>query len=569
MADLKLRYGGKEFNVITDSIGNRTPCPLVTIDATANKDGDGNVLSIVNTINLSSTIVGSSFSGCVSSYSGVIDFFSDNIKQGKVLQILCENNVLVEFSGTYFNAGSAKDSSNNWVISIPWTVSLESVSSPRQGDGLITSFDESWTIEPIEEVSYYNVSSTGSYYGPGSISNNRYPLAEPPSSSEGEITKLSKAFNISNYLQYRVSHKVSAVGKTLDFGDVNNPVDPNNRSQAYAQAAKWVLNRANGAYLTSVNNGLSVNGLNLYNHIRSVETSVSAGSYNLTDTWLALGTGVKYTEDFTWEVTTDDKYIKTVTMQGTIRGLELATVGPVIFPDVAMTGNIAGNLKTYFPNQSSSNNKFNNAIDAYTKNIKPSLYQRASQALASVSPVPAGSVWINPTTSAVLNISPVSYTETLNANAGTVGYNVTYNSKPGAWIKGVLNSNITVTDTLAADQISDIFVLGRPLGPILEKVGKTKSERRLSMELVYPAPRNFEESHPQSTSCVINKSREEYQELEKLVDAFKPIAPTAFLTQSYGISTTGKVFETNNSQTWNPVEGRFTWDITWTYASGC
>jgi hypothetical protein len=562
MADLKLRYGGKDFSVITDSIMNRTPCPLVTIDASANKDGDGNILSIVNSINLNSTIVGNSFSGCVASYSGVIDFFSDNLKQGKTLQIICENTILAEFSGTYFNGGGAKDSSNNWVISIPWTVSLESVSSAKQGDGLITSFDESWTIEPVEEVSYYNISSTGNYYGPGTIPQNRYPLSQPPSLSAGEITSLSKTFNISNFLQYRVSHKVSAVGKTLDFGNINNPVDPNNRSQAHAQAAKWVLNRANSAYLNSSNNGLSVNGLNLYNHIRSINTSISAGSYDLTDTWLALATGINYTEEFTWEVSTDDKYVKTVTMQGTIKGLESAKDNPVIFPDVAMTGNITSNLKNYFPNQTSANNKFNNAIKAYNSNIKPTLYQRASQALSSVSDVPVGSTWIKPTTP-VLNISPLSYTESLNANAGTVGYSVVYNSKPGAWIKGALNTNITVTDTLSTDQIAEIFVLGRPLGPILEKVGKTKSERRLSVEVLYPAPRTYAEG------ASYMKDSQRFQELSNMVYSFKPLLATMFFNTDYHNTTSGKIFETTNTQAWNPIEGRFTWDITWAYASGC
>jgi len=572
MANITYNYGGSTFNVITDSVLNATPTPLMTISTNPMKDFDGNVLSYKSTISLDGLIFGNNTSGCLKSYSGIINFFSDTNKQGKSFQVYCDAALILEFSGTYFNSANAEKSNNNWVTTIPYSLSLESIYSNDVSNGLIESFDESWTVEPLDEVAYYNSTTNSRIY---EFNNSSVSIAQPPSLTQMNI--LSTGYNITNFLQYRISHKISAVGHTLDTGS--------SRSQAYAQAAKWVLNKANSVYTSSsspsgigIYNAATSEGLRLYNHMRTIDSTISAGTYSLSDTWLALGTGVKYTEDFTWEISTDDKTIKTVTVQGTIKGLEEASAGFSVFPDVAMTGNISGLFKKNFGNQTSSNNKYFNALGSYVSGVKPFLYQRASQALSSVPnpSAPAGRSlpvqWIG-TTPSPLNITPISYSETLNPIAGTVSYNVSYNNKPGAWLSGVLSSVITVTDNMASDQIADVFVLGRPLGPILEKVGNSKSERRVNVEIVYPAPTGYNQAHPQSPDCVINKNRAEFKQLTQLIESFKPVAPVAFATltptSSYGISNTGVVFITSNNQVWSPMEGRFSWDISWVYSTGC
>lgn len=572
MANITYNYGGSTFNVITDSVLNATPTPLMTISTNPMKDFDGNVLSYKSTISLDGLIFGNNTSGCLKSYSGIIDFFSDTNKQGKSFQVYCDAALILEFSGTYFNSANAEKSNNNWVTTIPYNLSLESIYSKDVSNGLIESFDESWTVEPLDEVAYYNSTTNSRIY---EFNNGSVSTSQPPSLTQMNI--LSTGYNITNFLQYRISHKISAVGHTLDTGS--------SRSQAYAQAAKWVLNKANSVYTSSsspsgigIYNASSSEGLRLYNHMRTIDSTISAGTYSLSDTWLALGTGVKYTEDFTWEISTDDKTIKTVTLQGTIKGLEEASAGFSVFPDVAMTGNISGLFKKNFSNQTSSNNKYFNALGSYVSGVKPFLYQRASQALSSVPnpSAPAGRTlpvqWIG-TTPNPLNITPVSYSETLNPIAGTVSYNVSYNNKPGAWLSGVLSSVVTVTDNIASDQIAEAFILGRPLGPKLEKVGSSKSERRVNVEIVYPAPTGYNQAHPQSPDCVINKNRAEFRQLAQLIESFKPIAPVAFATlaptSSYGISNTGIVFTTSNNQVWNPMEGRFSWDISWVYSTGC
>lgn len=585
MPDVQIRYGGQIFNAVTDFLRTKTPCPLVNIDSNAERDVNGNVLVFKNTITLDGFVIGSNIQHSLSGYSGVVNFFSDPNKQSKTFEILCGNSVLLALSGTQFLSSTASKNENNWAITLPYTISLESVSAP---DPLIESYEDNWTIEPLEEVSYFSNSVPTPQYVLGASAS----TTEPPSSRD--ISTSSNNQSISNFLQYRITHRLSATGKTIDRTNTNNPnpgqgITTNNlKSLAHMEAAKWVMARANQSYLNNpgvnttgasgiiITNSTQPTGLRLYNHMRTIESSPGGGTYGITDTWLALGTGINYTEEFTWEISTDETFLRTVSLQGTIKGLESASSGYTVFPSGAMTGLITNNFADKFPIQTQANNKYANALSAYNSGIKPALYQRACMALASVSSgvtsqSPINRVWTGPRP-AILNIVPTNFTETLNPAAGTVTYSVVYNNKPGQWLSGVLSSTLSVADNNSSDQVAEIFVLGRALGPILEKVGKTKSERRLSLEVTYPIPTGFRESHPNSPLCVINKDRAEYNQLKSLVDAFKPVGATAFSTlvptSPYPVANQGQVFTTSDSSTWNPFEGRFSWDITWVYNTG-
>jgi hypothetical protein len=579
---VQIRYGGQIFNATTDFLRTTTPCPLVNIDTSAEKDVNGEILLLKNSINLEGFVIGSGLAHSLSGYSGVVAFFSDPSKQYKNFEILCNNTVLLTLSGTHFLNSSANQNENQWAVTLPYSISLESVSSPTNIS--IESYDDSWTIEPIAEVSYFNRNTVTPQYS-------LVPTASTSGSpSSTDLTVSSPSMNISNFLQYRITHRLNAVGKTIDRTNTNNPnpgqgITTNNlKSLAYMEASRWVMQRANQVYTTIANmtspsgimigNSTTPTGLKLYNHMRTIESSISAGSYGVTDTWIALGTGVKYTEEFTWEISTDEKFLKTVTLQGTITGLEEVDTGYTIFPSgYAMTGVVINNFPNNFSTQTVNNNKYANALSAYASGVKPSLYLRACQALASV-PNPTGQnnrSWISPSP-AILNITPLSYSETLNPAAGTIAYNVTYNNKPGQWLSGVLSSNLTVSDTNQSDVIAEVFVLGRVLGPILDKVGYSKTERKLNLEVTYPLPTGFRQSHPNSPECIIHKDRAEYKQLKSLIDAFKPVGASAFATlvptSPYPVAQQGQVFKTADNTTWNPFEGRFSWDITWVYNTG-
>jgi hypothetical protein len=578
---VSIRYGGEIFNNVSG-----TPTPLLSVTTSANTDINNNILSFKYALELEGMVIGTGLQSCLSKYSGIVNYFSNPQKQGQVFEVLCNGSPVVSYGGTSFKQSTADKSNNNWVVTLPYTISLESFVPASGVSGLIESFEDNWTIEPLEEV-YYTDYTKATPLNTLSSSAGSNSLDRPPSATI--LNASSQNISIKNTLQYRITHRLSAVGKAIDRTNTNNPaaggsaLTNNARSDAYIEAAKWVQSRLLEATKVS-GTGLSIapSNMYLYNHVRSIESNVSAGTYGVTDTWLGLPSGISFTEDFTWEISTDDKMIKTVSIQGTVKGLEsVNNSGYTIFPSSALTGTLSsGVLPVKFINQNEQNNRFACAISGYQNRVKPSLYERASLALSAVdkpTPTPAPStpvMWIGPSKWGRLNVTPVSYNETLSPIAGTVGYSVVYNNKPGSWISGALSSTMTVNDTNPADMVAEIFVLGRPLGPVLEKVGTTKSERKLSLEIVFPAPSGYKDSHPNSSECIIYKDGPTFKQIQSLVNSFKPINPNAFATftnvatSPYSVANQGQVFTTSNTTVWNPFEGRFSWDISWIYNSG-
>ena len=110
--------------------------------------------------------------------------------------------------------------------------------------------------------------------------------------------------------------------------------------------------------------------------------------------------------------------------------------------------------------------------------------------------------------------------------------------------------NITINDTLPGDLIAQLTVLGRANGPLLQSIG-TKSpalQRTLSIEAVV-AP---------STGCTASflLDARPTGDVDTLVSAIE-----ADLTGSYS-----QVFRTSDSSSWNPKNGRFSQNVTWTYS---
>jgi len=673
---VQIRYDGVVFpqEVKTDQLTARTPCPLISISTESNKDIDNNILYDRSTITLEGIILSSGKTDfLMSAYTGIINYFTNKDRQNSVFEIVCGTMTnstftatadgFIKFSGTSFVSANADKSNDNWYLTIPYTVVLESISSRTNPNRIIESYEDSWTIEPLEDISYYNIYANDistydtrnnlSYLSPGTNTTAAGQLRHntPPSAQLVNPSVSNTTGGLESNIQYRITHRVSAVGKPTKIINSNNPRiggsanTTNNYVTAYESAALWVTERVNNAIKMITNNsemsqyssptskptglilgakkeiafnlrnpGPNTMGLFLYNHVRSIESSPSAGSYGVTDTWLALGTGVKYTEEFTWEVSIDDRWIHTVSMNGTIKGLESvaqsninnitagisASQGYTVLPNVA-TGVVVGNegitanalIGTKFSNQNRATSKYENALQAYISGVKPYLYIRAGHALKTCDveqpnkPVNYSvnntnnfynnnnRSWFGPAMRP-LNIVPVTVNETFNPAAGTITYSISYDNRPACLLSGALNASVSVTDINSTDLVAEAFILGRPLGPVIEKVGSTKSERQLTIEAVYPQPTGFQSLHPQSPQCVIyhtkNDSSVEYKAIKNLVDAFKPVGAKAFSTfgsaAPYPLSDQGQVFKTADSETWSPFEGRYTRNITWIYNTG-
>ena len=561
--------------------------PLVTISREFLQDGAGTFIGINNKINLSGQI----------RPSGTQLGFTELMKREDRLRRLFSygaGDFEITKEGTPIFSGtnakvvsySTEKSDNNWVMSLGYSVDLEFYEPIVNPGGSysyrVSSVNEGWSLEPIDEDIYSLIAT---------------PASDPDPDSNGGQTE------IKNIPQFRLTRKLSAVGvansgfyshldKTrnnnseYNFRTIAGGQSPGN--DAYLQAKKWVDDRlklpfdstenANARYTTMLSNSTSTFGsmfasfsdLYLYNHTRNINYSITEGSYDISDSWLAMPTAVRFTEDFTIETSTDNKNIRSVRVQGTINGLQItngnlyATGVKVPYSGdgtIALTGyNING--ETY---NDIVGEKYNNAVSGWIYDVKPALYKRACLAINSSDRTQP---WYQSTPGLLppgnpafrqenaLNYIPISTSETHDIFNGTVGYNFEYNNVIKI-ISGVISESYKINTTGPADQIAEVFVLNRPIGPVLQNLAtKTSTTKSIEIELVVVPPTSIAGFSFDDPGCPVGYNTYIFNKCKEFIDAQYPL-----LTE-----ITGKiVIKKNDTYGWSPTDGRFTRNVEWLY----
>lgn len=586
------------------------PTPFITLDRQLNRTNTGALESITTTINLDGKIVKTT--GAPSGIEGVfgaIQQLKDLITKCDtgILDIKCNGNLLAQFSGIKVNSFNASKSEDNWVFTADYSIQLEVVEPGKTGEPPVANSSDSWSIEPIEDYLHFTIDRPVSKNTEGSENTRIAPLG-------------GSNFKFTNIPQFRVSHRVSAVGLNSSGipqqqnANQNNTLCPSglDPNLAYLNAKKWVEKRlafpfaGSGAYILGQNSigGSSAlpfgSSIFLYNHLRSINFSITEGSYEVNDNWLALASGVRYVEDFNIESSTSENYTTTVRIQGTVRGLETETTGllhtgltPAIgqtntgqlglsFSSGCGTGALTGaggssgtsgppagtgTLKCY---------KYENALDGWLDDIKPTLYTRACSIVnsrdrirdyvnpaASNPPVPP----INPifAKQTLLNVIPVSTTEGHSVLNGTISYSYEFNNKLNA-ISGTISQNITVTDDAPTDVIAETFVVGRELGPILQKMGKSSARKSVTVEVVVVPPSSIGHYPQTATQCPVYTGGYVYQTIDCIIEGLKPFGDRLCAVWPQTRSNiAGQVFLNSDTRNWNPGEGRYSRSVSWTY----
>lgn len=366
--------------------------------------------------------------------------------------------------------------------------------------------------------------------------------------------------------------------------------------------------------LTSLSDSLlpaafTASNMFLYNHTRSISIDVYSSTYETNDSWLAMPTGTLFTESYTVETTTSDSFIKTVTVAGTIQGLSIVPLGIMVGASgLQPTGTglnlgfstplISGASFTPYPalaipdvpNQASKNtlfqgSKYENALSGWLYDIKPYLYRRASITMNNsdrienyITPItdppipPNNPLYCKET---LLNPTPISTTENHDTRKGTLSYSCQYNNML-KMISGTISENITITNTSPADTVSETVIIGRAIGPILQKTGSTATKKTIAIELVVKPPSGITSSFVQFTGCPLYTGGYIYTTLNILIDGVKPFGlhpvpsnatrlfDSAFLAQK-AAKNAGIVFKTSDTDSWNPTSGRYTRTVEWTY----
>jgi len=612
------------------------PVPLVDLSTVFNRSEAGTLFSTTTKVTLNGKILrtsntvgtnpdGTGTAVILDASQKMTDLFSKDNGFG-TFQIKCGSNPIVEGCGVKVNSFNINKTNDNWIFSADYTIDLE-YSKPASSGYLIRAGSDSWSLEPMEEYVYASfardVTQKSEYHNPNLAptrlsapgasngSNNTSTTTLIPSpTNQGEPNPYGiSQLNFTNIPQFKLSRKISAEGITGPSG--TGCVQGN--VSAYLNAKNWVSERLAQPYSAGNNNNSGVHFASssistisnfdkifLYNHLRTINFSETAGSYEVNETWLAMPTGIKYVEDYTVEASTDERFVRTVRVQGSIKGLMIAqlpimsgvsglipTSGYIDLSFSKNNGASATNLSQGILNVSGSTNsydqnfygtKYENALSGWINDIKPYLYRRASYPInfekstddyvsltANPQPPPRNPTYCK---QKLLNIIPVSTNEGHDPRKGSISYSYEFNDK-FRFISGVLAENITINQTGPIDVINEAFVLGRRLGPVLQSLGaKTSSRKDLTFEIVVVPPSSFNGFMLSNSECPLYTGGTTYKTIQAIIEGFKPFGDrqsSVFGTFATRTNDTGQVFVSQDNSNWNPTEGRYTRTIGWVY----
>ena len=612
---VKVYYNGSGL----DDIGG--PVPMVDISRNFNRSEGGILFSTTTKATITGKIMrtdntsgvnpnGTGTAIILEAAQKMTDLFSQD---AGLFQIRCGSTNILEGSGVKINSFNLNKNTDNWIFSADYTIDLE-YTSPASGQ-YIKNASDAWSLEPMEEYVYAsfarNISQKSEYHNP------KLKPTAPLSTSVSTMVPAGTAgstmpfgsvdLNFINIPQFKISRRITAEGIPSGLGSG----DKSRNYTAYLNAKNWVASRLaepfggtygsggptfNSSAMSSIS---SFSNLFLYNHLRTTNFSELAGTYEVNETWLAMPTGIKYVEDYTVESSTDERFIRTVRVQGSVKGLMIAQLpimsgssglipnnSGIIDLSYSKSAGLGGSVTQHVPDLTGSvashdgqiyGNKYQNALSGWINDIKPYLYRRASSSInldnstedyipSTESPQPGAK---NPLycKQKLLNIIPISTNEGHDPRKGTISFSYEFNDK-FRFISGVLAENITVNQTGPVDVINEAFVLGRRLGPVLQSLGaKTSAKKDLTFEVIVVPPSSWKGFMLSNAECPLYTGGNTYKSIQTIIEGFKPFGDrqsSVFGTFSR-TNDTGQVYVSQDNANWNPTEGRYTRTVGWVY----
>lgn len=629
-------YNGQAIHDITG------PTPHLDISTSVERNNLGMTQSYNTKITLNGKIVRTGAQTDMISYGSGVGPVISGIKELQsvftsgepgVLEVFCKTNngantPIIAWTGCRLVNMTFPQSSDHWIFTSDYTIELEHISSAISGCS-VKSIVDSWSMEPIEDYIYsaakVKVTQKQEYHNPqlkptAPSSSNPQPQGTQTVGigGNGANPAAETDIDIISIPQYKISRTITAVGLPSGTGlesyttawllakaCVDSRLAQTYSGTNTAPSGMIVYDAPPGGSLSNIIPLLKGNGY-LYNYLKTTNFNIDEGSYEITETYLAMPTGIGYSEDYTVDMSTDDKYIGTVRVQGTVKGLSMMSLSAITgnggaAPSISGTGtknkyanidltngtgllegtfspapNILDNMLTS-ANTQLSKSRYLNAVSGWVNDIKPYLYRRACIAmnskdrnLAYINPANSNSPPNNPTYSYqnVLNIIPVNTSETHDPRKGTISYTYEYNNK-FTMISGVLFENINMTDTGPTDVIGEAFVLGRALGPVLQNLGtKTSSRKSISIEVGVVPPSSLPGFFITDSACPLYTGGTVYKTIDLLIEGFKPFGdrdPSVFGNAMKRQDTKGQVYLTEDNQTWDPNSGRYSRNVGWVY----
>jgi hypothetical protein len=362
---------------------------------------------------------------------------------------------------------------------------------------------------------------------------------------------------------YRLTRNLSATGKTIHGPSSAEP--GNRRWEAWEQAQGFVRKRLGDAYPaippSGLNNYFASGFLNIaqnafggYNHSRSESIDKTNGSYSVTETWL-LSSGTAY-ENYSLSISSSsDSATQSVSINGTIKGLSSIPPSGTIFG-----GNLTDVRNTAYENAVL---KYYTITGSGNFGVASHIYKRVQNAVT-------------------FNVNPAPKSVSVGANefTGEITYDIQFDNRPISNVPGAIYEMVSINDTYPGDVFASIPVLGRQTGPVLQYLGtRTEYRRDVSIELILaPFQTTITTLPPGSTppplptttptpALAIPSYRNQYlygkptlwdPARTQINNIIKSVSPA----YEFGIR---KYFLNPPAESWNPLERRYTLNLTWTY----
>ena len=353
--------------------------------------------------------------------------------------------------------------------------------------------------------------------------------------------------SVENPITYRISHSLSATGKTV-YGPASTSYNYQTSAigslnvPAWEQAKRFVQKRLSGGgtgiqypnIIGQIGSGTInlVNSYGGYNHVRTEQINVTEGTYSVSENWILSSGKANEVYNLSTSTSNTDPFI-TVQIDGAIKGLRN-------FSPVYGSGLGSANFNAVSGAYANALSKYNEISNSGRFGLISPIYKRANNLVA-----------------VALNSQPVSMSLSSNQYTGDISYNLSFNNRPTNIISGVIAESIQVNDTYPGDIFAIIPVLGRATGPVLQYIGgRTEYKRDVSINLTmdytkiaYGDKRN---------TLILKKPSLVEPTASQIAGLINELSPK----NEPGVR---KYFISPPSESWNPKEGTYSFNISWTY----
>ena len=306
---------------------------------------------------------------------------------------------------------------------------------------------------------------------------------------------------------FNISRSMSAQGDSLPATGGEAYIEP------WARAKSYIVSKLadTGNYSDYFSDAMCIDGMNVTNTFRTISISKSDGSCSATQTSVAFTGNYNAIEDFEAAVEqSSDSAITNVSINGTIQGFTNIDYGTCPPTGAA----------------------FNNAYLKWTEEVSGLIKTRAEAAYDTSIHTPIR-------TPDDLHIIPLNKSITYNTLGGIISYNCSYDNRVDYLQTGAITENITYTDSPRVDIYASLTILGRVAGPLLQDLGtKGSYTTEISIDAVF-------KPQQASTSFQFGPAGNDLAEYTTLMTSLD------------------NEFVTNDSRTWNPAAGHFTWTKSW------